>query len=113
MASLAIDDEKHTSRVAVEVLVQGASFGHPCPSRAQPLAVLDGLSLEDIEKLWPTMIVGGKGRSWTTTDQLHRAAVGSAEVFHLHAFCICRGSPRYGGRVRKQKPWFTRIGLVG
>ena len=45
MESLAIDDEKHTPEVAVELLVQGASFCYSCPSKIQPLAVLDGIPL--------------------------------------------------------------------
>src|SRR5262245_480785 len=102
MASLAVHQEEHATRLTPKMLVQGPAGRNACPPRTQTLPMLDGLPLQDVEKLWPRMAMGGEDHARPTADQLHRPAIGPAKVLHLHACDRGGGSPRAGGGIRKQ-----------
>src|SRR5215813_9414669 len=71
--------------------------------------MLDGLPVQDVEKLWPRMAMGGKDHAGLIADQLHRPAIDPAKVLYLHACDRGGGSPWEGHGIRKQVVWRDRL----
>ena len=81
---LAVDQQKHTAGVAPHVFIYGASGGHTRPAPAQPLTLLQQLSLQEVDELWPCVRMHGKHRAGREAHELHGAAIGPPEVFHFN-----------------------------
>src|SRR5207244_6055879 len=60
LASLAVHDEEHASRLTPKLLVKGPTFRNACPPRAQMLSILDSRPFQHVDKLWPCMAMSGK-----------------------------------------------------
>ena len=79
------DNEEDIPRLTAKVRIDRACGGDPCPPGLQALAVLDGLSFEQIKKFRPNMAMRGEGRPRPAADEIHHPAIGSAQIFDFHA----------------------------
>jgi hypothetical protein len=80
-----IDNEEYTPHITVKVLIDRARRSDAGPSRSQSLAVLGGFSFKHVDKFRANMVMHGESRPWTASDQLHRPAIGGAQIFHVHS----------------------------
>ena len=79
-----MDEEEDTPRLTVEAPIDRAGGGDRCPPGPQALSILDGLSVEQIQKFRSNMAMRREGRSRAAADELHHPAIGCAEIFDFH-----------------------------
>ena len=59
------------------------------PTLAQPLTILQHLSLKDVDELRPCVLMLGKHRARRESHQLHSPPICSPDVFHFNRWSKC------------------------